>query len=108
MAGARYDRGLTSRHGLGEVDSKELDWVRKKAYMSFLATRIIYHPWQFAGTIFNVFRGIEKTKSERVLRNLVRRYKKDAKDGINKLVFDNRTFYAYRHMYRKIFRLIFR
>ncbi len=91
-----------------EVDSKELDWVRKKAYMSFLATRIIYHPWQFAGTIFNVFRGIEKTKSERVLRNLVRRYKKDAKDGINKLVFDNRTFYAYRHMYRKIFRLIFR
>jgi magnesium-protoporphyrin IX monomethyl ester (oxidative) cyclase len=91
-----------------EVDSKELDWVRKKAYMSFLLTRIIYHPWQFAGTIFNVFRGIEKTKSERVLRNLVRRYKKDAKDGINKLVFDNRTFYAYRHMYRKIFRLIFR
>ena len=91
-----------------EVGSKELDWVRKKAYMSFLLTRIIYHPTQFAGTIFNVFRGIEKTKSERVLRNLVRRYKKDAKDGINKLVFDNRTFYAYRHMYRKIFRLIFR
>ena len=91
-----------------EVGSKELDWVRKKAYMSFLLTRIIYHPTQFAGTIFNVLRGIEKTKSERVLRNLVRRYKKDAKDGMNKLVFDNRTFYAYRHMYRKIFRLIFR
>ncbi|NQX89164.1 MAG: B12-binding domain-containing radical SAM protein [Halioglobus sp.] len=91
-----------------EVGSKELDWVRKKAYMSFLLTRIVYHPRQFAGTIFNVFRGIEKTKSERVLRNLVRRYKKDAKAGINKLVFDNRTFYAYRHMYRKIFRLIFR
>jgi len=91
-----------------EVGSKELDWVRKKAYMSFLLTRILYHPWLFAGTIFNVLRGIEKTKSERVLRNLVARYKKDARNGINKLVFDNRTFYAYRHMYRKIFRLIFR
>jgi anaerobic magnesium-protoporphyrin IX monomethyl ester cyclase len=91
-----------------EVGSKELDWVRKKAYMSFLATRIIYHPLQFAGTIFNVLRGIEKTKTERVLKTLVARYKKDTKDGINKLILDNRTFYAYRHMYRKIFRLIFR
>tara|TARA_B110000483_G_scaffold208625_1_gene254330 strand:+ start:1283 stop:2902 length:1620 start_codon:yes stop_codon:yes gene_type:complete len=91
-----------------EVDGKELDWVRKKAYLSFLLTRIIYHPGQFAGTIFNVLRGIEKTKTERVLKTLYSRYKKDTKDGIHKLVFDNRTFYAYRHMYRKIFRLIFR
>ena len=91
-----------------EVGSKELDWVRKKAYMSFLLTRIIYHPVQFAGTIFNVLRGIEKTKTERVLKTIYARYKKDTKNGINKLVFDNRTFYAYRHMYRKIFRLIFR
>jgi anaerobic magnesium-protoporphyrin IX monomethyl ester cyclase len=91
-----------------EVGSKELDWVRKKAYMSFLITRIIYHPFQFAGTIFNVLRGIEKTKTERVLKTIYARYKKDTKDGIHKLVLDNRTFYAYRHMYRKIFRLIFR
>ena len=91
-----------------EVGSKELDWVRKKAYISFLLTRILYHPGQFAGTIFNVLRGIEKTKTERVLKTIYARYKKDTKDGLNKLVFDNRTFYAYRHMYRKIFRLIFR
>jgi magnesium-protoporphyrin IX monomethyl ester (oxidative) cyclase len=91
-----------------EVGSKELDWVRKKAYMSFLLTRIIYHPGQFAGTIFNVLRGIEKTKTERVLKTIYARYKKDTKNSINKLVFDNRTFYAYRHMYRKIFRLLFR
>lgn len=91
-----------------EVGSKELDWVRKKAYMSFLLTRIIYHPGQFAGTIFNVLRGIEKTKTERVLKTLVARYKKDTKDGLSKLVLDNRTFYAYRHMHRKIFRLFFR
>jgi len=90
-----------------EVGSKELDWVRKKAYMSFLLTRIIYHPVEFAGTIFNVLRGIEKTKTERALKTIYARYKKDARDGINKLVFDNRTFYAYRHMYRKIYRLIF-
>lgn len=91
-----------------EVGSKELDWVRKKAYISFLLTRIVYHPGQFAGTIFNVLRGIEKTKTERVLKTIYARYKKDTKDGLSKLVFDNRTFYAYRHMYRKIFRLIFR
>lgn len=91
-----------------EVGSKELDWVRKKAYISFLLTRILYHPGQFAGTIFNVLRGIEKTKTERVLKTIYARYKKDTRDGLNRLVFDNRTFYAYRHMYRKIFRLIFR
>jgi radical SAM superfamily enzyme YgiQ (UPF0313 family) len=91
-----------------EVGSKELDWVRKKAYLSFMVTRIIYHPLQFAGTIFNVLRGIEKTKTERALKTIYARYKKDTKAEINKLVFDNRTFYAYRHMYRKIYRLIFR
>lgn len=91
-----------------EVGSKELDWVRKKAYMSFLLTRIIYHPGQFIGTIANVLRGIEKTKTERVLKTIYARYRKDTKDGLHRLVFDNRTFYAYRHMYRKIFRLIFR
>ncbi len=89
------------------VGSKELDWVRKKAYLSFMFTRIIYHPLQFAGTIFNVLRGIEKTKTERALKTIYARYKKDTKAGINRLVFDNRTFYAYRHMYRKIYRLIF-
>ena len=50
----------------------------------------------------------KKTKTERVLPTIYARYKKDTKDGIHKIVFDNRTFYAYRHMYRKIFRLIFR
>jgi len=91
-----------------EVGSQELDWVRKKAYLSFLVTRVIYHPWQFLGTIFNVLRGIEKTKTERVLKTIYARYKKDTQDGIHRMVFDNRTFYAYRHMYRKIYRLIFR
>ncbi len=62
-----------------EVGSKELDWVRKKAYMSFLLTRIIYHPVQFASTIFNVLRDIEKTKTERVLKTIYARYKKDTK-----------------------------
>lgn len=119
-----------------EVTNEELNTMRRKAYMSFFITRMIYHPILFLRTFFNVARNYEETKTERSLRQLLQRYgirrKKYVKqnggtapgsaatatvgeeefvypyDGRQtmKVLLNNRPQYAYRNSLRKTVRLV--
>lgn len=57
-----------------ELNAKELNSLRFKAYMSFHITRMIYHPFLFSKSFLNVLRNVEETKTERTLLQFLRRF----------------------------------
>ena len=48
--------------------------MRLKAYYNFHITRLFYHPLAFLRSFVNVFRNIEETKTERTLRQFLKRF----------------------------------
>jgi len=61
------------------ITDEELQAYRKKAYLTFHVTRMLYHPFAFMSTFINVLRDIETTKTERTLRQYLKRFKIKAK-----------------------------
>lgn len=57
-----------------EVNSDDLHKMRRKAYMMFFAYKFRYHPVSFIKSMWNVIRDIEETKTERSIRQLLKRY----------------------------------
>lgn len=68
------------------ITPDDLQKLRRKAYLTFFITKALYHPLVTLRSFWNVLRDIEETKSERVLKTLLRRYrfrKKDRKIALN-------------------------
>ena len=55
------------------LTDKELNNLRKKAYINFHITKMIYHPFKFLKMILNVLLGKEETKTERTLITFIKR-----------------------------------
>ncbi len=71
------------------VTDQELKRYRLKAYMSFHLTRLLYHPLAFLRSFLNVLRNIEETKTERTLRQFLKRL------GIRQKKFRTADVYPY-------------
>ena len=65
------------------ITDEELQAYRRKAYMAFQITRMVYHPVVFLKTFVNVLRDVETTKTERTLRQYLKRFNIKAKKYIN-------------------------
>ena len=65
------------------ITDEELQAYRRKAYMAFQITRMVYHPVAFLKTFVNVLRDVETTKTERTLRQYLKRFNIKAKKYIN-------------------------
>ncbi|MFQ5672007.1 MAG: B12-binding domain-containing radical SAM protein [Nitrospinales bacterium] len=111
------------------ISDDELNAYRRRAYLSFFFTRMIYHPLSFLKSVSNVFRNIEETKTERTLRQFLKRFKIKKKkftsvnehvpavqEDLNaypydatasmKVLFQNGPQHAYGHSLLKTYRLI--
>ncbi|HIC44415.1 MAG TPA: radical SAM protein, partial [Sulfurimonas sp.] len=51
----------------------ELHRLRRRAYLSFHLTRMVYHPFAFLRSFLNLLRNVEETKTERTLRQFLQR-----------------------------------
>ena len=105
------------------MSNEELHRLRKRAYLSFYLTRMIYHPLAFSKSILNVFKNIEETKTERTLRQFLQRlgikkkrfsgggdlnaYPYDATATLG-VLFSGDANYAYRHSLLRAVRLVVR
>tara|TARA_B100000686_G_scaffold225464_1_gene232628 strand:- start:342 stop:2048 length:1707 start_codon:yes stop_codon:yes gene_type:complete len=56
------------------ISDEKLHAMRRKAYLSFHLTKLFYHPMAFLRSLFNVLRDIEETKTERTLRQFLKRF----------------------------------
>lgn len=56
------------------ISDKEINALRRKAYLSFHITRMVYHPLAFLRPCFNVLRDIEEAKTERTFRQFLKRW----------------------------------
>jgi anaerobic magnesium-protoporphyrin IX monomethyl ester cyclase len=56
-----------------ELSAAELNRLRRKGYLTFLASRARHHPRALARMLVNVARGRQETKTDRVLISLLRR-----------------------------------
>ncbi len=89
------------------MDETELKNFRLKAYMAFQLTRMVYHPFAFLKSFFNVLRDVEETKTERTLRQMLARLKIKKKkfSGAPAPEFDN-TQVAYPYDTKSTFKII--
>jgi radical SAM superfamily enzyme YgiQ (UPF0313 family) len=65
------------------ITDEELQTYRRKAYMVFYVTRMVYHPFVFLNSFANTLRNVESTKTERTLRQYLKRFNIKAKKYIN-------------------------
>jgi len=103
-----------------EVNSDELQKVRRKAYLMFFIYKFRYHPISFVRSIWNVIQDREETKTERSVRQLLQRfnirkkkyrgdevkssvknvYSYDSNEAL-KIIIKNVPYYAWAHTARK-------
>mgnify|MGYP001266919474 FL=1 len=57
-----------------QISDEKLHSIRRKAYLTFHLTRLFYHPRAFLKSFFNVLRDVEETKTERTLRQFLKRF----------------------------------
>jgi len=56
------------------ITDEELSKFRREAYIKFHLTKLLYHPVNSMKSMFNIFRGIEETKTERTIRTFLKRF----------------------------------
>lgn len=55
------------------LTAEDLSAFRRRAYLTFQLNRMVFHPFKFFRTLFNVLRGLAETKTENKLRTFIRR-----------------------------------
>lgn len=68
------------------LTAEDLNACRRRAYLTFQLNRMVFHPFKFFRTLFNVLRGLAETKTENKLRIFIKRArgtagKKPGKEG---------------------------
>ena len=109
------------------ISDEQINALRRKAYLSFHITRMIYHPLAFLKSCFNVLTDVEETKTERTLRQFLKRFNikkkkftsipsKKSETDLNaypydasttlKVLLQNRPNHAYSNSLLKTYRLV--
>lgn len=55
-----------------DISSEKLSNLRRKAYLKFYLTKMLYHPFRFVRSVVNVVRKKEELKTERTLIIFIR------------------------------------
>ena len=57
-----------------KISAEELSGFRRRGYLSFHFTKLIYRPWDVIISVFNIMIGKQKLKTERVVITMIKRY----------------------------------
>ena len=97
-----------------EIDSNELNYFRRRAYLEFYLNRMVFHPIKFIKTLFNLIFGLAETKTENKIRTFIKRktikskqYTPYSTERLANVLLKKSPIYAYSDTLYKTFKTVF-